>query len=115
MIVGYDGWLEWPDPEKPDVVDTDKIDVEDVVWPGDLYAQDVDSIILARRGGVISLHNVASGEQDWQRTIWTGSTTIRSAAVSRNGTHVAVGATSGLIEIIDGRTGESIGEPLDKH
>ena len=115
LLVGFDGWLWWPDFSKPLFEETAKVTVNEVVWPGQLYAVDANKLVMARRGGELALHDVDSGNELWKRSFWPDGPTIRSAAISRDGARIAVGGGNGWIQIVNGETGEDLSDPLDEH
>lgn len=114
-VLGYDGWLTWPDLSSSHHVNTNRIPGNAVVWPGELLAAKALKVVVAHGNGWIALYDATTGENLWRRSLWPGGPDVRSAAISPDGTHVAVGAVNGWIQILDGATGESVGERLTEH
>ncbi len=114
-ILGYDGWLTWPDLTSTDYANTKRLPGNAVVWPGELLSVDALRVVIAHVDGRIALHDARTGASLWRRSLWPTGPNVRSAAISPDGTRVAVGAVNGWIQILDGVTGKDIGQPLTGH
>ena len=114
-VLAFDGWLKWPDLASTNYTDTHYIAGNKVIWPGDLYATEAKRVIVAHSHGRIAVRDARSGDKLWSRSLSLPGYDVRSVAISRDGTRIAIGGTNGWIQIIDGATGNDIGEPLKQH
>lgn len=115
VILGFDGWLEWPSLNSTEYVKTNLLSGNAVVWPGELLAVKALKVVIAYLDGTIALYDATTGENVWRRSLWPTGPNVRSAAISPDGRHIAIGAVNGWIQILDGATGKDIGKPLTDH
>lgn len=116
-MLSQDALIRWPDVDAPSTEVVWRPKQPAVGWPGQVFAPAAGRLVRAESDGTVTVFDLASGNVIWERgdVLQSAAGGVRSAAISPDGTKVAVGSNNGPIELLNGVTGDQMGEPLDMH